>query len=104
MYRGYEKRPRIFVVDEPHHWNSTCAILDEVIPYKEVLKTWITRELREPFFEENDWENTKMMLEFLKVFYLTTTAFSNICIPSSHSTLHNIYEINKCFTKYRTHI
>ena len=42
-----------------------------------------------------------MMLEFLEVFYLATTTFSNIYIPSSHTALHNIYEITKCFAKYR---
>ena len=78
-------------------------MLDEVIPYKEVLKTWITRKLGEPFFEDNDWENTEMILEFLKVFYLATTTFSNVYIPNSHIALHNIYKITKCFAKYRTH-
>ena len=43
MCRSYEKRPRIFSADEPHRWNSMYAILDEVIPYKEVLKPWIAR-------------------------------------------------------------
>ena len=42
-----------------------------------------------------------MTLEFLEVFYLATTTFSNIYIPSSHTALHNIYEITKCFIKYR---
>ena len=44
-----------------------------------------------------------MILEFLTVFYLTTTVFSNVYIPSSHIALPNIYEITKCFVKYRTH-
>ena len=103
MCRGYEKRPRIFSADEPHRWNSTYAMLEEVIPYKEVVKTWIARELKEPFFDDNDWANAEMILEFLKVFYLTTTTFSNVYIPSSHTALHNIYEITKCFANYRTH-
>ena len=42
-----------------------------------------------------------MILEFFKVFYLATTTFSNIYIPSNHTTLHNTYEIIKYFTKYR---
>ena len=78
-------------------------MLDEVIPYKEVLKTWIAWELGEPFFEDNDLESAEMILEFLKVFYLATIAFSNVYIPSSHTILHKIYEITKCFAKYRTH-
>ena len=45
-----------------------------------------------------------MILEFFKVFYLATTVFSNVYIPSSHTALHNIYEITKCFAKYRTHM
>ena len=43
------------------------------------------------------------MLELLQVFYLATTVFSNIYITSSHTTLHNIYEITKYFSKYRDH-
>ena len=78
-------------------------MLDEVIPYKEVLKTWIAQEMGELFFEDNDWENAEIILEFLKVFYLATTVFSNVYIPGSHTTLHNIYKITKYFTKYRSH-
>ena len=44
-----------------------------------------------------------MILKLLKVFYLATTTFSNVYIPSSHTALYNIYEITKYFTKYKTH-
>ena len=43
------------------------------------------------------------MLEFLQVFYLTATVFSNIYIPSNHIALYNIYVIIKYFTKYKDH-
>ena len=59
------------------------------------------KEIRRPYFEEGDWKTVEMMLEFLKKFYLATTVFSNIYIPSNHTALHNIYEITKCFSKYR---
>ena len=39
MCKGYKKRSHILKSDEPHRQNSTCAMLKEVIPYKEVLKT-----------------------------------------------------------------
>ena len=42
-----------------------------------------------------------MMIKFLKVFYLTTTAFSNIYILYSHTALYNIYKVTKYFAKYR---
>ena len=51
LYRAYEKRPRIFRPDEPHKWNSTYAILQEVIRYKEVLSTWIMKEMRGTYLE-----------------------------------------------------
>ena len=54
MCRGYKKRPRIFGPDMLHRWNITYAILEEVILYKEVLKTWIAKELGEPFFADTD--------------------------------------------------
>ena len=103
MCRRYERRPRIFAANEPHCWNSMYAMLEEVISYKEVLKTQIAREFGEPFFEVNDWENAEMILKFFKIFNLTTTTLSNVYIPNSHTALHNIYRITKCFTKYRTH-
>ena len=55
------------------------------------------------YLEEQDWETVEMMLKFLQVFYLVITAFINIYIPSSHTALHNIYEIIKYFTKYNDH-
>ena len=73
------------------------------MPYRLVMTTWITKELGAQYIEDSDWDTTFMMLEFLKVFYLATTAFSNIYIPSSHTILYNIYKIIKYFTKYRNH-
>ena len=43
------------------------------------------------------------MLEFLEVFYLATTVFSNIYTPSGHIALYNFFEIIVCFVKYRIH-
>ena len=71
------------------------------MPYRLVMTTWITKELGAQYIDDSDWDTASMMLEFLEVFYLATTAFSNIYIPSSHTALHNIYEITKCFAKYR---
>ena len=99
----YKKRAHIFGSNESYKWNYTYVMLEEVISYKEVLTIWMTKEIRGLYFEERDWETTEMMLQFLKLFYLTITIFSNIYIPSSHTALHNIYEITKCFIKYRSH-
>ena len=71
------------------------------MPYRLVMTTSIIKELGAQYIENRDWDIASMMLEFLEVFYLATTAFSNIYIPSSHTALHNIYEITKYFTKYR---
>ena len=73
------------------------------MPYRLVMTTWITKELGAQYIDDRDWDTASMMLEFLEIFYLATTAFSNIYIPSSHTALHNIYEITKCFAKYRGH-
>ena len=101
LCRAYEMRPRKFGPDEQHRWNSTYIMLKEVMPYRLVMTTWITKELEAQYIDDNDWDTASMMLEFLEVFYLATTAFSNIYIPSGHTALHNIYEITKCFAKYR---
>ena len=88
-------RPRKFRPDEQHRWNSTYIMLKEVMPYRLVMTTWITKELGAKYIDDSDWDIAFMMLEFLEVFYLATTAFSNIYILSSHTALHNIYEITK---------
>ena len=49
-------------------------MLKEVMPYRLVMTTWITKELGAQYIDDNDWDTASMMLEFLEVFYLATTA------------------------------
>ena len=51
-----------------------------------------------------NWKTAIMMLEFLSIFYLGTTAFSIVYSPSSHITLYNIFEITECFARYHHHV
>ena len=44
-----------------------------------------------------------MILEFIHVFYLATSAFAMVYSPSSHIALHNIFEISKRFARYQNH-
>ena len=78
-------------------------MLKEVIGYRDVLTMWINKELNETFFEDGDWKTAAMILEFLHIFYLTTSAFSIVYSPSSHIALHYIFENSKHFTRYRNH-
>ena len=64
---------------------------------------WINKEFNETFLEDGDWETTAVILEFLYVFYLATSAFSTVYSPSSHIALHNIFEISERFARYRNH-
>ena len=75
----------------------------EVIGYRDVLTMWINKELNEPFLRDGDWESVVMMLEFLTVFYLATSVFFTVYLPSSHITLHNIFKIFEYFSRYRNY-
>ena len=44
-----------------------------------------------------------MILEFLYIFYLATSALSAVYSPSSYIALHNIFEISERFARYRNH-
>ena len=100
---AHNKRPRVFGPDEQHRWNSTYVMLKEVIGHRDVVTMWINKELNETFLTDRDWETANMILEFLQVFYLATTAFSTVYSPSSHIALHNIFEISERFARYRNH-
>ena len=45
LCRAYEVRLYKFGPDEQHRWNSTYIMLKEVMPYRLVITTWITKEL-----------------------------------------------------------
>ena len=45
-------------------------------------------------------ETAAMILEFLNIFYLTTSVFSIVYSPSSHIALYNIFEISERFARY----
>ena len=54
LRKAYEKSSLIFGPDEPFMWNSTYMMLQEVIGNKEVLSTWLIKEMSGIFPEEQD--------------------------------------------------
>ena len=78
-------------------------MLKEVIRHRDVPIMWINKELNELFLADGDWKTIVMILEFLTVFYLATSAFSTVYSPSGHIALHNIFEISERFARYHNH-
>ena len=64
LCKMYEMIPRKFDPYEEYRWNSTYIMLKEVIPYRLVMTTWITKELGAQYIEDSDWDIAVMMLDF----------------------------------------
>ena len=68
-----------------------------------MITMYINKELNDTLLEDGDWETAAMILEFLHIFYLATSAFSTIYSPSCHIALYNIFEISERFARYQNH-
>lgn len=83
-------------LDVPTRWNSTYAMLNSALIYKDVFPRYHDRD---PFFRfvpsEEDWEKVIKVIRFLEVFYEATTVFSGYEYPTSNIFLPEIWKIKE---------
>ena len=83
-------------LDVATRWNSTYAMLDSALIYKDVFPRYHERD---PFFRsipsEEDWEKMIKVIRFLEVFHEATTIFSGFEYPTSNIFLPEIWKIKE---------
>ncbi|XP_077223324.1 zinc finger BED domain-containing protein RICESLEEPER 2-like [Tasmannia lanceolata] len=97
-------------LDVPTRWNSTFLMLQVALEYKDAFLQMTQRDLNYQVAPTKDeWENAKIICNFLKVFYDATNIFSatksptaNIFFPelvSIRCALHEAYVCDKLFMR-----
>lgn len=96
------KKPRIFSPDAKVRWNSTYIMLKEVLPYKEVLTSFVNAHMQREFLSEGNWSLADKFFKILETFYVATTELSGVYNHTSCLVLLHLYEIALLFQSYRT--
>ncbi|PIA52963.1 hypothetical protein AQUCO_01000667v1 [Aquilegia coerulea] len=93
--------PRRLPTDVKHRWNSTYTMLDEALPYYNIIKAYLKdRICLEPVLD-SDWLLAGMLRDFLHVFVKATEYFSGAYYTTSNSVINHLYAISVTFQKYR---
>ena len=73
-------------------------MLETALPYQEVISTVYNAASSAPGdLSSLDWQICQCFYQFLKVFYDATVCLSGVYYPTSHHTIHKLYEIANQF-------
>ncbi|XP_026423872.1 zinc finger BED domain-containing protein DAYSLEEPER-like [Papaver somniferum] len=89
--------PKKLQLDIKHRWNSTYLMLQDAIPYQQVLSAFLNDLAYAHAIIDADWEHAKLLCAFLKPFYDATNVFSGVQYVTSNSVLQYLYEIGMVF-------
>jgi hypothetical protein len=83
-------RPRKFGLDMDVRWNSTYLMLKHLLPYANVFHVFINSNYGSELLTLRHWYVAGKILQFLEIFYESTTVLSGVYYPTSPLALHHI--------------
>jgi hypothetical protein len=89
-------RPCKFGLDMDVRWNSIYLMLKHLVSYKNTFSVFISANYqagRESLLTEDPWYVAEHMLNFLRLFYLSTVSLSGVYYPTSPLMMHVLIEI-----------
>lgn len=94
---------RKFKNDTPTRWNSTYELLRSCLPYHQLITIYYNSRANtvESMLNDVDWNNCKIIYEFLEPFYIATKVLSKVYEPTSHILLIQLFQIAKVLGKHR---
>ncbi|PIA55464.1 hypothetical protein AQUCO_00700036v1 [Aquilegia coerulea] len=93
--------PKRLPVDVKHRWNSTYEMLNEALPYYNVIKSYLKDKACPEVVLDSDWLLANMLRDFLHVFVEATEYFSGVYYTTSNSVINHLYAISVIFQRYR---
>ncbi|EPS70949.1 hypothetical protein M569_03810, partial [Genlisea aurea] len=88
-------------IDCSTRWNSTLNMLRSLLPYKQIIPSFLTSQIdHNLFIDSTIFTKFETLCELLSVFEKYTLTFSGSYYPTNHLVLPALVSISKVFKKY----
>ena len=92
---------RVLAFDMHVRWNSTYIMLQQCIPYKDVITNYMCGKVRVGHIDASDWQITEVLYQFLGRFHEVALKLSGTYYLTSPLALGELLRFSILFSKYR---
>ncbi|XP_077211612.1 zinc finger BED domain-containing protein RICESLEEPER 1-like isoform X1 [Tasmannia lanceolata] len=91
----------LLCLDVPTRWNSTYLMLEIALKFQKAFERFgeedvlFMAELKDGCPNDDDWDNARVLTQFLKSFYEATLRLSGSLYVTSNSYFHEIFKIER---------